>query len=981
MNIIRKPLSAILCALILLGAFSVCVGAYSTDHIQSSVLVRKVTGKTGDCSYEYLVANGKLFINGNGAMADYSDSNKAPWIKEYNTHTLVSIYDGVTYIGTCAFKGSSNLNELIIGNTVNAIGEKAFYNCPKLTSVTIPDSVTQIGEKALGYIDQNGFARKVSGFTISANYDSVARQYAEQNGFNFVSLNGIPETVATTEFETATETVTEAVTQPPTEPEIELESSGYSLWVGSTAVNSSNASSITGNGLSGNISYDPETSTLTLDNATIESFPKNHNTSDNNPYYSGIYSGKDITIRLIGENTVKESSSFSPSSDYYTIYGIASATGSLNFSGSGKLTTDGIDAPYIRIGSDASVNSNSKFTSTVSTGGLVASTVTKRNSRAVNTSTLIVDGTLQASQGGMYGEVPAITAKNIAVSENASLTVGLTTTYLNVSTIRNFYAKAAKAIELTDEMYIGGLLITVANCTAPTYDFDVNEPVKTGYGIFGSNANIVIGKKGTLVAEGNKRALYGVDFSFEEGEYVKRAGASERDAVDVEIEEIDGQSFVSIEALYNPETTASATEEPTETVTDTPTDPTDETTTQPVTDGTEPETNPETAQTTAATEPTTSADTHIFKFLPDNNDADNFKLVIQDTKNNLYTYDMVPTGETIDGKPVYASEVEIDYDVTLVQFQMYDGETWIGQVVKTAAEIDDIEGKTVSGDGTIVNKPEDDTIEPSEESGTSEPKSAETEKSSQSETTSPVTESTEPMTETVEPTTDKPTAPQSTNPVTKPEEPEIKSLENGASTIQTERFITAIKNEKDPKGSTFSLLCAKQKKVAKNSITIAWNRVNGAKSYVVYGAKCGSKYKKIVTVKASKFTQKKLKKNTYYKYLIVAFDKNEKSLTVSKTLHIATLGGKNGNAKSVSSKPSSLKLRVKKSKTLKITVKKASKKAKIKNHRKTAFESSDKKIAVVNSKGKVTAKKKGVCYIYAYAQNGIYKKIKVTVKK
>ena len=60
MNIIRKPLSAILCALILLGAFSACVGAYSTDHIQSSVLVRKVTGKTGDCSYEYLVANGKL---------------------------------------------------------------------------------------------------------------------------------------------------------------------------------------------------------------------------------------------------------------------------------------------------------------------------------------------------------------------------------------------------------------------------------------------------------------------------------------------------------------------------------------------------------------------------------------------------------------------------------------------------------------------------------------------------------------------------------------------------------------------------------------------------------------------------------------------------------------------------------------------------------------------------------------------------------
>lgn len=32
------------------------------------------------------------------------------------------------------------------------------------------------------------------------------------------------------------------------------------------------------------------------------------------------------------------------------------------------------------------------------------------------------------------------------------------------------------------------------------------------------------------------------------------------------------------------------------------------------------------------------------------------------------------------------------------------------------------------------------------------------------------------------------------------------------------------------------------------------------------------------------------------------------------------------------------------------------------------------------SKGVVKAKKKGTCYIYAYAQNGVYKKIKITVK-
>lgn len=285
----------------------------------------------------------------------------------------------------------------------------------------------------------------------------------------------------------------------------------------------------------------------------------------------------------------------------------------------------------------------------------------------------------------------------------------------------------------------------------------------------------------------------------------------------------------------------------------------------------------------------------------------------------------------------------------------------------------DTSATEMTGDTSSTDSTETASATQATDSSSSSEETKSTSATDSPETTSSTEATTAPATEATEP--------QTTAPVTKPAEPAIKSLENGASTTQVDKFVTALKNDKDPKGSTFSLLCAKQKKVAKNAIAISWSKVKGAKSYVVYGAKCGSNYKKLKTVKAVKLTQKKLKKNTYYKYLIVAFDKNGKSLATSKTLHIATLGGKNGNAKSVSSKPSALNLKVKKSKTLKITVKAASKKVKIKNHRKTAFESSNPKIAAVNSKGKVTAKKKGACYIYAYAQNGIYKKIKVTVKK
>ena len=66
--------------------------------------------------------------------------------------------------------------------------------------------------------------------------------------------------------------------------------------------------------------------------------------------------------------------------------------------------------------------------------------------------------------------------------------------------------------------------------------------------------------------------------------------------------------------------------------------------------------------------------------------------------------------------------------------------------------------------------------------------------------------------------------------------------------------------------------------------------------------------------------------------------------------------------------------------TVKNVVTKASKKLKLKTHRRVRYESSNSKIATVTSKGKIKGIKKGTCYIYAYAQNGVAKKIKVTVR-
>lgn len=213
----------------------------------------------------------------------------------------------------------------------------------------------------------------------------------------------------------------------------------------------------------------------------------------------------------------------------------------------------------------------------------------------------------------------------------------------------------------------------------------------------------------------------------------------------------------------------------------------------------------------------------------------------------------------------------------------------------------------------------------------------------------------------------------------------ISSLEDGATLTQVDNYIQSLTSEADPKGTSFALLTGRQKKVTKNAVTLSWKKVKNASFYVVYGAKCGKNaYKKLTKTGKTTFTNKKLKKGTYYKYIITAFNKNNKLVGSSCVIHVATKGGKICNYKKIktSAKKNAVTL-AKKGKTFKLKAKgvKESSKLKVKNHRKLKFVSSNKKIATVDSKGKITAKKKGTCYIYVYAQNGMFAKIKVTVKK
>ena len=229
---------------------------------------------------------------------------------------------------------------------------------------------------------------------------------------------------------------------------------------------------------------------------------------------------------------------------------------------------------------------------------------------------------------------------------------------------------------------------------------------------------------------------------------------------------------------------------------------------------------------------------------------------------------------------------------------------------------------------------------------------------------------------TVAPTTEAPT----TMAPTKQSETSTVAIGEGSDVGKVNRKILNCKNDKDLAGSTFGKLCVKVKKSKKKAISLTWKKIQVAKTYVIYGAKCGTSYKKIATVHKKTFTNKKLKKGTYYKYMVVALNEKGKVVAISKLIHVATKGGKVGNCKKLKVNKSKVKLKQGRKFKLKVKQIAKSKKVKLKKHRKTAFESDNQDVAVVSKKGVITAKKKGKCSVYVYAQNGVYKRVKVTVK-
>ena len=194
-----------------------------------------------------------------------------------------------------------------------------------------------------------------------------------------------------------------------------------------------------------------------------------------------------------------------------------------------------------------------------------------------------------------------------------------------------------------------------------------------------------------------------------------------------------------------------------------------------------------------------------------------------------------------------------------------------------------------------------------------------------------------------------------------------------------------IAKEKDVTGSDFLTVLLQVKKTEKKAITYKWKKVKEADGYWIYYNKCGKKnaVKKVEDINKTSWTKKNLKKGTMYKIIVAAYKNvngTPQIISVSKMIHSITTGNKKySNPTGV--KLNKSKITLKKNKVSKIKAKEVLKKGKkMKKHRAINFQSSNEKVATVTEKGVVKAVSKGKCTIYAYTQNGVYKKCTVIVK-
>ena len=164
-----------------------------------------------DCNNNLTDTNGYIYVMSDGIRYRLKDEVATAIKQPTDISGEVVIPSSITYmgqvfrvtsIGSSAFNSCSNIESIVIPESVTSIGGSAFYNCSGLTSVIIPASVTSVGgsafygcHKAICYCEAvsqpSGWNTRWTGYTGCSVVWNYNNNSTDLNGYIYVIVDGI----------------------------------------------------------------------------------------------------------------------------------------------------------------------------------------------------------------------------------------------------------------------------------------------------------------------------------------------------------------------------------------------------------------------------------------------------------------------------------------------------------------------------------------------------------------------------------------------------------------------------------------------------------------------------------------------------------------------------------------------------------------------------------------------------------------------
>lgn len=113
------------------------------------VLYRTATTYSDSCgetlSWSLDTHTGALTVRGEGEMRGWNEPGKAPWSAHASLIRSVTIENGVTSVGACAFMDCENLVAVTLADSVEKLDYAAFAGCTALKTVEAPNGLRGLG--------------------------------------------------------------------------------------------------------------------------------------------------------------------------------------------------------------------------------------------------------------------------------------------------------------------------------------------------------------------------------------------------------------------------------------------------------------------------------------------------------------------------------------------------------------------------------------------------------------------------------------------------------------------------------------------------------------------------------------------------------------------------------------------------------------------------------------------------------------------